>query len=59
MSPDPRPGDVVIWVPLQHIGDVVPEGIDRRFGWAGFVVAKVAPEIDMAKSDFDILCRYA
>lgn len=25
----------------------------------GFIVAKVAPAIDMAKPDFDILCRYA
>ena len=54
-----KPGDVVIWVPLQHTGDAVPEGVDRRFGWVGFIVAKVAPEIDMAKPDFDILCRYA
>ena len=54
-----KPGDVVIWVPLQHIGDAVPEGIDRRFGWVGFIVAKVAPEIDMTKPDFNILCRYA
>lgn len=54
-----RPGDVVIWVPLQHIGDALPEGIDRRFCWVGFIVAKVAPEIDMSKPDFDILCRYA
>lgn len=54
-----KPGEVVIWVPLHHIGDAVPEEIDRRFGWLGFIVAKVAPETDMAKPDFHILCRYA
>lgn len=55
-----KPGDVVIWVPLQHIGDAaVPEGIDKRFGWVGFIVAKVKPEIDMANPNFELTCKYA
>ena len=53
-----RPDDVVIWVPVQHIGSV-PSGLDPRFGWVGFVVAKIKPEIDLGKSDFEITCRYA
>ncbi len=62
-----KPDDVVIWVPLQHIGDVVPElmamtfagrAMDRRVGWVGFIVAKVAPEIDLANPNFKILSRY-
>ena len=54
-----KPGDVVIWVPFQHIGDAVPEGIDRRSGWVGFIVAKAAPEIDMSEPDLGVTCRYA
>jgi hypothetical protein len=53
-----KPDDVVIWVPLQHVGDIIPDGIDKRFGWVGFVVAKVAPEIDMSNPNFNILSRY-
>lgn len=54
-----RPGDVVIWVPLQHIGDAaVPDGLDKRFGWVGFIVAKVEPEIDLANPNFNIISRY-
>ena len=53
-----RPGDVVIWVPMMHSKEVVPDGADERFGWAGFVVAKVKPEIDMTNPNFDIISRY-
>lgn len=53
-----RPDDVVIWVPMTHSKEVVPDGTDERFGWAGFVVAKVKPEIDMANPNFDIISRY-
>lgn len=54
-----RPGDVVIWVPLHHMDEKVPAGIDKRFGWVGFIVAKVKPEIDLSNPEFDIVCRYA
>ena len=53
-----KPDDVVIWVPIQHVGDTIPEGMDRRFGWVGLIVAKVAPEIDTARPNFNILCRF-
>lgn len=54
-----RPGDVVVWVPLEHLGDILPEGMDKRFGWVGFIVAKVAPEIDLANPELKIISRYA
>ena len=55
-----QPGDVVIWVPIQHIGNAkVPDGTDKRFGWVGFIVAKVKREIDLANPEFEITCRYA
>lgn len=53
-----RPDDVVIQVPLVHSEEVIPDGADERFGWAGFIVAKIAPEIDMANPNFKILSRY-
>lgn len=36
----------------------IPDGTDERFGCAGFVMAKVKPEIDMANPNFDIISRY-
>ncbi|PIE16426.1 MAG: hypothetical protein CSA68_02405 [Rhodobacterales bacterium] len=53
-----RPDDVVIWVPLMYSKEIGGAGVDERFGWAGFVVAKVKPEIDMANPSFDIISRY-
>ena len=54
-----QPGDVVIWVPFEHIGDILPNGMDSRFGWVGVIVAKVAPEIDLANPEFKITSQYA
>lgn len=54
-----KPDDVVIWVPMNYAQEVVPDGADTRFGWVGFIVAKVRPEIDMANPNFDILCDYS
>jgi len=54
-----KPDDVVIWVPLKHSAEVIPNGADNRFGWVGFVVAKVKPEIDLSSPDFEILSNYA
>lgn len=53
-----QPDDVVIWVPVQHVPDLTPAGLDKRFGWVGFIVAKVKPEIDMMNPDFDVVCGY-
>lgn len=55
-----KPDDVVIWVPIEYSKETVErvDGVDARFGWVGFIVAKVKPELDLAKPDFDILCYY-
>lgn len=55
-----KPDDVVIWVPLEYAEGVVDKdsGMDPRFGWIGFIAAKVAPEIDTANPEFKILSRY-
>jgi len=53
-----KPDDVVIWVPLEYTNIVDMADLDPRFGWMGLVVAKVKPEIDMNKPDFDIISRY-
>lgn len=53
-----KPDDVVIWVPIQHLKEVAPDGADERFGWVGFVVAKVRPEIDLANPNFEIISSY-
>lgn len=53
-----KPGDAVAWVPGQHMPELAKASGDVRTGWVGLVVAKVAPEIDMAKGQMTILCRY-
>ena len=57
-----KPDDVVIWVPLVHKNmgaeNIEIADLDPRFGWVGFVVAKVKPELDMSKPNFDIVSRY-
>ena len=51
-------GDAVAWVPGKHLPDLGAAAGDSRTGWVGLVVAKVAPEIDMAKSSMTVLSRY-
>jgi hypothetical protein len=55
-----KPDDVVIWVPVDYVELAVEraEGIDPRFGLLGFIVAKVAPEIDPNSPSFKVLCQY-
>lgn len=56
-----KPDDVVIWVPVNYAKDAVEKAqghLDPRFGWVGFIVAKVKPEIDMANPSFEVLCRF-
>ena len=53
-----RTGDCVIWVPLQYVEAMSVLTGDPRSGWMGFIVAKIAPEIDPSKDSFEILHRY-
>lgn len=52
-----KPGDVVIWAPVSY-SNTVPPGTDQRFGWIGFIIAKIEPEIDMSDPNFKIICKY-
>jgi hypothetical protein len=52
------PGDVVIWVPMSFVEKVSEAFGDPRAGWVGFIVAKVAPEMDMTNGPVKLLCRY-
>lgn len=53
-----RVGDVVIWVPLEYVGNIITISQDKRIGWVGLIMAKVQPQIDMTKEGFTIICRY-
>ncbi len=55
-----NPDDYVIWVPMQHQAAMVDavDGIDPRFGWVGFIVAKIKAEIDPKSEQFSIISRY-
>ena len=55
-----KPDDVVIWVPIHYAKEAVQKmpGLDPRFGWIGFIVAKVKPQIDITSEEFQIICQY-
>lgn len=60
MGDDLKAGDYVIWVPAQYNSPMVNavNEVDPRFGWIGFIVAKIKPEIDPSAGNFTILSRY-
>jgi hypothetical protein len=53
------PGDVVIWVPLERNESFHRAAIDPRAAWIGFIVAIVAPEINVRAGSFSILEQFA
>ncbi len=53
------PGDVVIWVPLERNEDFHRALVDARAAWMGFIVAVVAPEINLRSGSFKILEQFA
>ena len=53
-----KPGDVVAWVPGQHLPQIAKASGDERSGWVGLIMAKVAPEIDMTKHEMTVICYY-
>lgn len=55
-----KPDDVVVWVPVEYTKPAMEKAadLDPRFSWVGFIVAKVAPEIDTTNPELKLLCRY-
>lgn len=54
-----KPNDLVLWLPLDYIDSIRScEGMDKRFGYVGIVIAKISNEIDSRNSSFVILCDY-
>jgi hypothetical protein len=53
-----KPKDLVIWVPVTWNKEIVPADVDERFGWVGYIVAKLKPELDMRNNGFKIICHY-
>jgi hypothetical protein len=53
-----QPGDVVLWAPLIYNENMAKAFGHDRAGWMGFIRAKVLPEIDFEKNDFEIICEY-
>lgn len=52
------PGDVVAWIPGQHMPQLAKASKDARSGWAGLIIAKIAPEIDMSRKAMTVICEY-
>ena len=40
-GPKLEPGDLVLWVPKTYVNKLSTIAPDKRFGWVGFIVAKV------------------
>jgi hypothetical protein len=53
-----KPGDPVIWVPMEHEKNVAEEMGDERCGWIGFIAAKVSLT-DGHRGSFEIVEEYA
>lgn len=53
-----QPGDSVAWIPSMHLPEIAKSAGDDRFGWMGFIVAKIAPEIDENSKEMKVLSRY-
>ena len=53
-----KPGDVVAWLPGQHVPKLAEAADDERFGWVGLIVAKIAPEIDENTQQMKVLSNY-
>lgn len=51
-------GDVVAWIPAEHMANLAEAADDKRFGWVGLIVAKIAPEIDMNTQQMTALSNY-
>ncbi|MDP2802490.1 MAG: hypothetical protein Q8O26_11470 [Phreatobacter sp.] len=50
-----QPGDLVVWVPqtyMSELGNALP---DKRAGWVGLILYKIAPELG---SELRVLSRY-
>jgi len=53
-----KPGDLVMWAPYKHVPELAEKHGDHRKGWIGFIIAKIAPELDPAVNEFAVICRY-
>ncbi len=56
-QPDLMPGDLVGWHAYEYSKEMAKAG-DDRFGWVGFIVAKLALELDI-KSGWKITSKYS
>lgn len=52
------PGDAVMWLPGAFLEDTADRIPDPRGAWAGLIVAKVAPEIDLNTNQFRVTALY-
>lgn len=53
-----NPNDAVVWVPIEYSAAHVPEGADDRYGWTGYIIAKLKPEIDLEANELEFLATY-
>lgn len=56
-----KPGDLVIWVPKNHLGaDFARHGYqgDMRSAWEGWITAKIEPVLVRSGNGFSVLCSY-
>ena len=51
-------GDLVLWLPLEYEKTVAATSPDLRFGWVGFVVARIAHTLHLPEGGLDIVEQY-
>ena len=53
-----KPGDAVAWIPETHMPRMADAAGDERSCWIGFIIAKIAPEIDENTKQMTVISAY-
>lgn len=52
------PGDIVAWLPKIYKSELGNAMGEKRSGWIGLIIAKVAPEIDLSSKEMKVISHY-
>ena len=50
--------DVVVWLPVSHNKEIIPNGVDSRSSMTGLFVGKVTPESNLVHLNFNFTGKY-
>ena len=53
-----KPDEIVIWLPVSHIKEIVRNRVDDRSGSTSLIVGKVTPEFSLVHPNFEFTGKY-